>query len=419
MLNFPYCLSADDKKNCDVSLATGVTSEDCRNNRVTSNAQTEEDISLGKPSTILIAGAHEGKGNSHIDKYIPAIAEAGYSITFIGWDRKRKFPKAYQENNVSYKFIFRGFGYVGKSLMFVLPVWCVWLFFYLLFQKPDLIMAIDLECAFPASLAKIFRHIPTIYAIRDTYALRPTVPRLLRRPIQAVDNWVMKRVDKIIVPDENRILESYEDKEKFTVIYNCCRDLSNSVPPERKDRTGKPFTVLATGRLLKNRGVELLLRASECLPDVHILMAGYILEKDLQDMVDSNPRVNFLGRVPLDDAYRLCFDADVVFTFYDPSSEINRRAASNKWADAMMASRPILVNSGLVKAEWIRKNDIGYLCPYGDVKALVRCLEHIRDNPGEAKQKGQKGRKLYEEGYNWETMEVRLWELLNSLVEQN
>ena len=365
---------------------------------------------------LLIVGAKEGQGNVHIDKFIPSLRKVGHKITFVGWDRNKKLPYRYKENGVQHQIIFRGWGYGMNSLMLGLPLWCIRLFCHLLFQKPDVIIAIDLDCAFSAALAKMFRDVPLVYVILDTYALRPTIPVPLRGAIQRVDNWLMKKSDSIIVPDETRILPEYKHKEKFNVMYNCCFDISDQVPAEQKDRSGKPFTVLSTGRLLKNRGAEVLLKAAEQLPDMHIIMAGDIREKDIQQRVDNNPNINFLGRVGIETAFRLAFDADAVFTYYEPSSEINRRAASNKWADAMMASRAILANYELVKADWIRKNDIGYLCPFYDVGALVKCLKHIQDNRDDAVRKGANGRKMFEEGYNWETMEQRLWNLLDHLA---
>lgn len=375
-------------------------------------------VSPKQPAKILVVGAHAGKGGAYVDRYIPSLLKAGYQVTFVGWDRDRKLPRSHTENNVLYRMIFRGWGYANKKLAIALPLWGIRLFFHLLFHKPDLIFALDLDCAFPACLANSFRfrHIPVLYAIVDTYALRPTIPKRLRKPMQMVDNWVVKKVDSVIVPDETRILEEYEHKDKFVVIYNCCKDISNHVPTEKKVREGKPFTILATGNITEGRGIKLLLQAARELPDMHILMAGYIFSDDIKEMIDSSPNATFLGRLPLNKAYCLNFDADAVFTFYDPGSEINRRAASNKWADAMMASRPILVNSEIIKAEWIRKNDMGYLCPYGDVGSLVKCLKQILDNPEDRIQKGRNGRRLFEEGYNWDTMEIRLWNLLESLT---
>jgi len=375
----------------------------------------EENISSKGP-TLLITAAHEGKWNPHIGKFIPSLAKAGYQIEFVGWDRLRKLPKMHQEGGALYRMIFRGWGYTNKWLMIVLPLWGLRLFFHLLFRKPDLIIAIDLDSALPASMAGFLRRMPVLYVILDTYSLRPKIPNFLRRTIQKMDNWTVKKAKHVIVPDECRILEEYQQKNKFTIVYNCCPDVSCNVPSERKDRRDKPFTALATGYLMKERGVELLLLAADRIPELHILMAGSVYENDLREKIGPNPKVKFLGKIPLEEARLLNFDADVAFTFYDPSSELNRRAASNKWADAMMASRPILANSELVKAPWIRENDMGYLCPYDDVDALVKCLEHIRDNPEETKRKGENGRRVFMEGYNWEAMEIRLHELMEELT---
>ncbi len=273
-------------------------------NSMAGEVETVGDGSTKKQLRILVTATHEGEGCAHIDKYLPAIVKTGHSIAFVGWDREKKMPKVRTEGKVVYKLIFRGWNYGGKNLLFALPLWSIRLFFHLLFQKPDMIFAIDLDCAFSACLANCFRlrRIPIIYDIRDTYAIRPTVPWCLRKPVQMVDNWVMKRVEKIIVPDETRILDDFKFKDKFTVIYNCCRDVSDSVSPERKDRSGKPFSILATGYLMKYRGIELLLQAARHLPEMRILMAGHIIESDVQKMVDAHRQVQFLGRVPLLDA---------------------------------------------------------------------------------------------------------------------
>ncbi len=381
-----------------------------------SNNESKEIYYSRVPLDILVVGSSGGTEQAHFGKYISSLAKAGHKITFVGWDRYDKLPKSYQQGKILRRMIFHGWGYGNKLLMFALPLWCIRLFSHLLFQKSDIIIAFNLDCMFPAILSGFFRHIPLVYVILDTYSLRPTIPQFMRDPIRRVDNWVMKKSDRIIVPDENRILDEYKQKEKFTVIYNCCTDISDTIPKERKNRAGKPFTILTNGRLMKNRGLKLLLSAAQMLPDMHVILAGDIFERDIQELVNSTPNVKFFGKVPLFDAYQLYFDADVIFTFYDPSSDINRLAASNKWSDAMMASRPILINSELAKADWIRKTDVGYLCPYGDVAALVKCLTYIRDNPEEARYKGENGRKLFIKGYKWKQMEHRLWKLIDQLA---
>jgi len=148
---------------------------------------------------------------------------------------------------------------------------------------------------------------------------------------------------------------------------------------------------------------------------MHFLMAGYVFDEDIEQSIQELSNVTFLGRVAYNEALLLPFRADVMFTFYDPSSEINRLAASNKWFDAMMAGRPILVNSELSKAPWIEREDIGYLCPYGNAEDLSNRLSWIRNHPDEAMRKGQNGRSLYVEGLSWSVMEKRIYSTIDAV----
>jgi glycosyltransferase involved in cell wall biosynthesis len=161
-------------------------------------------------------------------------------------------------------------------------------------------------------------------------------------------------------------------------------------------------------------GVDMVFHAAARLPDMRVLMAGQVLDAELEPLIAQTPNVDFRGWLVPGDALLLNFESDIIFSFYDPVSEINRRAASNKWSDAMMASKPILVNREVLKSAWIQEEDIGYLCSYNDVDALVLVLQHIRSHPREAQHKGERGRRLYDAGYSWAVMEQRLWEVLEA-----
>jgi glycosyltransferase involved in cell wall biosynthesis len=60
--------------------------------------------------------------------------------------------------------------------------------------------------------------------------------------------------------------------------------------------------------------------------------------------------------------------------------------------------------------------DIGYLCPYGDIDALVSILEEIKNNPNEARRKGEQGRRLFEKRFNWPLMEQKLSHIVTELI---
>jgi glycosyltransferase involved in cell wall biosynthesis len=370
-------------------------------------------MSLPNHSSLRIFVISSSEGDAaYAQKLLASLQKRGHNVTLVGWDRYRRLPPRFTSEGVEYKMIFRGWGYANRWLMLGLPLWAFRIFRFLLRQRPDLLIAIDFDTGIAAALAQLITHAPFIYDIRDNFDMRPTLPSILRPVIAKLDQWVIARAARVLVPDENRIVVSDEHMRcKFTVIANCAPEIQ---PPsdQSKDR---PFTIYACGYLLKLRGIHLLLEAARRIPDVRVLMAGQVLEADLEEQMRQTPNVDFRGWLAPEEALRLNFEADVIFSFYDPASEINRRAVSSKWSDAMMASEPVLVNSEVLKSAWIQQQDIGYLCPYGDVDQLVQVIKHIRQHPEEARRKGESGRRVYDTGYNWSAMEQRLWHLLDEV----
>ncbi len=150
------------------------------------------------------------------------------------------------------------------------------------------------------------------------------------------------------------------------------------------------------------------------MPNIRFLLAGNVYDAELLDRIRRGLNIEYKGWIQSKDALKLCYESDVIFTFYDPVSEINRKAASNKWFDAMMAGKPILVNEEVERSAWVVEQDIGYSCPYGDVKKLAEALQYIRSHPEEGLKKGRKGRKLFELQYSWDNSMQKI----NSLIKK-
>jgi glycosyltransferase involved in cell wall biosynthesis len=360
--------------------------------------------------TLLIIAATEGQDSPHLRKLLPSLRDMQVPFVFAGWDRRSALPDSFEQDGIRQHMIFRGWGYGNRGLLIGLPLWVGRAFLFLLAQRPRMVMAIDFDTGLPMALAALVTRVPFVYNIRDNFAMRAAIPAWLRPAIRTLDRWVIHRATKVIVPDESLITETNPAlRDKFIVVHNCALDIA---PP---DAQSEHFTLYAMGYLRKSRGIGLVLDAAERLPHIHVRIAGVVDESDLLDRIQQLPNVTFHGRLSVEQALELCFVSDVIVTFYAPDSEINRRAISNKWSDAMMASKPILVNSEVYKSAWIVQEDIGYVVPYGDVEQLVAMLEHIRLHPDEARRKGANGRRLYDAGYSWAAMERRIHQLLMEL----
>jgi glycosyltransferase involved in cell wall biosynthesis len=221
---------------------------------------------------------------------------------------------------------------------------------------------------------------------------------------------VMASADAVIFPDESRI--PADSLANCVVVRNCAPEVEIT-----RTRDAAKLTVYAAGNLREDRGVGLLVDAAAEVENCRVLAAGKCRDGRLAARLASSSHVDYRGVLSPTEALELCGEADVVLTFYAPGLEINRRAVSNKWSDAMMAARPILINSEVEKSSWVKEEGIGYSCPYDKVE-LVRILRHIASNRDDAAARGARGRKLWEAGYRWDVMEERVVALIEQASER-
>lgn len=375
---------------------------------------TTPESSEGLGKELLIVVGHGGRPNisPHYDKLIPALVKRGWKVSVLGWDRENAFPRIEQIGGLHLRTILRGGGYASKRLLAWLPLWWIVTILTLLRVKPRLVMAIDFECGVPCAFASVFGRYRYVYNVRDNYSLRYPWPNSIARLLEWIDRGIMKRADYVIFPDECRVPRWFQGQEKIRIIRNCAPELAQQSDHLDTDPDPDYLTVYTMGYLRESRGVGLLLDAIDRLPRVRVVAAGNCPEADLRSRLSSHPRVNFHGPLPMDKALRLCKVADLIFTFYDPSTEINRLAVSNKWSDAMMMSRPILINSEVVKSKWLEESGVALTCSY-DLEDLVATLRSARSDKELLRKMGRRARHIYEQGYSWEVMEDRIAELLD------
>jgi glycosyltransferase involved in cell wall biosynthesis len=176
------------------------------------------------------------------------------------------------------------------------------------------------------------------------------------------------------------------------------------------------LTLASVGRIAEPRGIHLLLEACHRLPWLRVLMAGQIEGEEMGKALRACPQIELHGYMPQEKALELVHRSDASFAFYDPSTEICRRANGAKWYDAMMAGKPLLTNSEVMSAEWILREGIGYTSPYSDTESFIRILTSLHENRVEMEQKGARARQLYETQFNRRAMNRRLFDVVNEAL---
>src|SRR5262249_44946134 len=274
----------------------------------------------------------------------------GYEAVFVGWDRESRFRNTESIDGVECHYLMRGGGYHSLRAAAGLLRWMNRLFWLALRADVDAIHAFDLATALPVALACRLRRLPLIYDVFDNYELRYRWPEPVRQCIAWIDGWVVRGSAAVIVQDENRIVGGIAAApEKVTPIYPCPPDYGR---PRYTDGR-EPFSVYAMGFLGTRRGLGLLLESAKALPPVRFLLAGNIHEPGLKSLGTSLPNVRYSGYLSWEAATELAWESDLVFAFFDPSYEINRRAAPQKLYETMMVGRPVLINSETMRAAWV------------------------------------------------------------------
>ncbi len=344
----------------------------------------------------------------------------GHAVRIVAWDRLGLYPPQVDREGTQIHYLQRGWGLSNNRLLLGIPLWMLRVMGYLLRlhldnKRPDALIVSDFESAFPAALVSMMTNTPFVYAVRDNFRMRWRL-RFLVRCAVLFESLVLKSSAAVIVPDENRIGNPEKIVlEKTWVIYNCPPD----VPVPSMEGLGtessgnRQFTIYVSGLLKFDRGIALLLEAVRTMSDIRVMVAGTIADSGMEELLLSSPQVDFRGRVSLEESLRICQRSDVIFAFYEPSTELSRNAASNKWYDAMMAGKPVLTNREINNSSRVEQEGFGYLCSYGDVEELRGTIEYIRSHPEDAKQRGARGRYLFETKYNWSLMERRLAEVLS------
>lgn len=339
-----------------------------------------------------------GIKNVRLSKYRTYLSSHGIPAEYWVWERlKAKNP------DPDVHVLLSGGGFGGKRLFIGYLCWMAILFFKTLFSRrigTYNIVAINFDAALPVALAACFRRVPYCYEIRDEFALSYRWPPAVKRMIQGIDHWLMRRAKLVIHVDANRVTYLHCNS---IVIENTPFDHFKGGMREYSSIRHR-FAVI--GNLSPIRGMESIAEFARKHPEIGFLFVGVFYEGKVSHLFDGLSNVERMDYMPQEKLFSVMEDCCGIFSLYDPSLEINRLAASNKVYDAMMMGIPVITNPEVVNSSFIVDQGIGLTVHYG----FDRTWDALA-NPGFPKQAGEmgrKGRSLYLEKYRFEVLFERL-----------
>ncbi len=290
--------------------------------------------------------------DNRVHKVATSLQQMGFVPILIGRVLPESLQVERQYKTYRMKLLFR------KGPMFYFE-YNLRLFFCLLRLNIDVFVANDLDTLLANYLASRVRRKPLIY---DSHEYFTEVPELVNRSrVKAV--WT--RIEKMLVPKVDAgytVCESIAEvyRKKYDVDFKVVRNLpvrTSSVNTHRMTRS-HPMSnfqdsysskiILYQGALNIGRGLEETIRTMQFIDGAELWLAGDgDLTQKLKELVFAlklDPRVKFLGRLPLHELNEVTRKADLGISLEEDMGLNYRFALPNKLFDYIQAGVPVLVS---------------------------------------------------------------------------
>lgn len=301
------------------------------------------------------------------------------------------------------------------------------LFFYLWFQKADILLANDLDTLLPNYLISKIKHKPLVY---DNHEYYTGVPELANRSLvrgiwKTIERWIFPKL-KYVYTVNSSIAELY--KSEYNIPVSIVRNVPFAIPistltkAQHRNDLGLPedkFIVILQGNGINvDRGAEEAVLSMQFVEDTLLLIAG---NGDVIDKLKTiaaekklEGKVVFKSRMPFAELINYTRCADLGLTL-DKNTNINYRfSLPNKLFDYIQCGVPVLATDLVEVKKIIQNYNIGTIAKTIFPLDLAKAIHEIKGD--DYKQKlWQTNLKKAANELNWENEQKELLTIFEKL----
>ena len=380
---------------------------------------------------ICFIRSDKGYPDSRVEKEMYALSSE-HEVFLLGWNREASGAGITSEKHMihdrkfTYYLIPEPAAYGGGMKRMAGPMKRFWKRAYDFLaensDKYDVIHAVNFDTARPAfQAAKKFGK-KVVYDIFDYYSDSYNAPGVVKSAIRKMENGYIDQADMTIICSEERKAQiDGSSPRKLIIVENSPEDIavrddfelnSGSVPERPK--------VVYAGMLVFDRFLRETCEVTMRRSDIEWHVAGYgVLRSYIEECAASHDNIFYYGPLPYDDILALEKKCDIMTALQDPSVPNNRYSAPNKFYEALMLGKPlIMVKNGSLYRE-IENAGFGEVIDVagGNVEEKISdALDAIIRRQNEWDKMGRSARDLYDSRYPWSKSAGALLEGYRSLA---
>lgn len=338
--------------------------------------------------------------DQRMNRICNSLAEAGYDVTLVG--RKRGFsqpllPKRFQQKRLRCWF--------NKGKLFYLE-YNLRLLFYLLFQRYDVLCAIDLDSIIPNKLVASWKGKPLVYDAHEYFTeMEEVVARpMVHKAWQRIERWSLPGIKYGYT-----VSEGYA--RMFRDRYGLELEIVRNATVLRELPLGKPGPyILYQGAVNVGRGLQELVEAMKQVDCPLYICGKGDLYDALQEQVQASgleDKVKFWGYVEPDELRAFTAGATVGITLFSNAGLSNQYSLANRFFDYFHAAVPQLAMNYPEYHTFFERFPIGTLLDELTSDAIAEALNHLLTDQKHYKQLVENCKEARQH-YNWQEEEKRL-----------
>ena len=249
--------------------------------------------------------------------------------------------------------------------------------------------------------------------------LRTAFAPILRRIIRNSD-----AITVISSYTRERLHEYVAGVDTVTIPFGAAAKNQGSITPSHRSATD-PFELLFVGRLVKRKGVNILLNAVKVLESderLHLRIVGGGPELgELQQLATAlgiTDKVTFDGVVTNERIAELFRQCDALVLPAVVTETGDTEGLGVVLIEAMGYGKPVIASAAGGIVDIVKDNDTGLLVPPGDVPALASAIRRAMDDPDEMTRLAARGTTFADQAFGWPAIVGQLMSVYESAVKR-
>lgn len=271
---------------------------------------------------------------------------------------------------------------------------------YLKDEEYEILHCHDIEMAFCGVF--FFRNKKIVFDMHEYYSNRKS--KVLNWFIDKVVRYTQKRATWIIHVNDFQV-KDIKDREKLVWVPNFPEKSKFS---NFKRIKSEKLRISYTGYVRHYIPLLNLIKAADKLENIEVSING---SGDAYDKLKEEEKrlKNFVmtGAYNHQDISKFYANSDLLYVVYNKGNQNDENAFPTKFYEAMITCTPVIVSEGSAMAEFVKKNDIGFIVDGTDYQNIKSVLENILKNKECLIQKEENIRKISDK-YVWETIAYNL-----------